>query len=118
MGSHRRCEPSGSRGRAAQRTYSRRDRRSGGPGSPSSRAQLQIREPFLKRNEEGTRRLQERGLADPNLAPAVAVTILGGMVEYFSMLWFVHGVDHDEETAVETHTRPCAQSLRLQKTSF
>lgn len=74
---------------------------------------LQIREPFLKRNEESIRRLQARGLADRDLDPAIAATMLGGMMEHFTLLWFVHGVEHDEETAVATLTRLWAQSLRL-----
>jgi AcrR family transcriptional regulator len=74
---------------------------------------LQIREPFLQRNEEGIRRLQERGLADRDLDPRLAATMLGGMVEHFSLLWFVHGVEYDEDAAVETLTRLWAQAIGL-----
>lgn len=74
---------------------------------------LQIREPFLRRNESGIRRLQERGLADPELDPALAASMLGGMVEHFSLLWFVHGVDYDEDAAVATLTRLWAQAIGL-----
>ena len=74
---------------------------------------LQIREPFLQRNEEGIRRLQERGLADPDLDPRLAATMLGGMVEHFSLLWFVHGVEYDEDAAVETLTRLWARAIGL-----
>jgi AcrR family transcriptional regulator len=74
---------------------------------------LRIREPFVRRNEEGIRRLQERGLADRNLDAALAASMLGGMIEHFTMLWFVHGVEYDEELAVETLTRLWAQAIGL-----
>lgn len=75
---------------------------------------LQIREPFLRRNEAGIRGLQERGLADPELDPALAAAILGGMVEHFSLIWFVHGVGYDEDAAVATLTRLWAQAIGLE----
>jgi AcrR family transcriptional regulator len=74
---------------------------------------LQIRAPFLKRNEAGIRRLQERGLADPDLDPVLAASMVGGMVENFSLLWFVHGVDYDEDAAVDTLTRLWAHAVGL-----
>ena len=75
-----------------------------------------IRGPFLTRNEEGIRRLQERGLADRHLDPALAATMLGGMIESFSLLWFVHAGDFDAEAAVETLTRLWAQAIGLRMT--
>lgn len=74
---------------------------------------LRIREPFLRRTETGIRRLQERGVADPALDAAMAATMLGGMIEHFTMLWFVHGVEYDEDIAVETLTRLWAQAIGL-----
>lgn len=74
---------------------------------------LRIREPFVRRNEAGIRRLQARGLANPHLDPAMAATMLGGMIEHFTMLWFVHGVEYDEEHAIETLTRLWAQAIGL-----
>ena len=74
---------------------------------------LRIREPFLLRNEAGIRRLQEQGLADPNLDAAMAASMLGGMIEHFTLLWFFHGVSYDEELAVETLTRLWAQAIGL-----
>lgn len=74
---------------------------------------LQIRQPFLRRNAEGIRRLQERGLADPALDPEIAASALGGMVEYFSLLWFIHGADCDEDIAVATLTRLWASAIGL-----
>lgn len=72
---------------------------------------LRIREPFLRRNETGIRHLQERGLADPDIDAAIAASMLGGMIEHFTMMWFVHGVTYEEELAVETLTRLWAQAI-------
>lgn len=74
---------------------------------------LQIREPFLRRNEIGIRHLQERGMADRDLDPALAASMLGGMIEHFSLLWFVHGVDYSEDVAVATLTKLWAQAIGL-----
>jgi thiamine pyrophosphate-dependent acetolactate synthase large subunit-like protein len=38
-------------------------------------------------------------------ALAKTATALGGMVEYFSLLWFVHGTEYDEDVAMATLTR-------------
>ena len=74
---------------------------------------LQIREPFLRRNEAAIRKLQAAGLADPQLDAALASTMLGGMVENFSLLWFVHGAPYDEQNAVATLTRLWANAIGL-----
>jgi AcrR family transcriptional regulator len=74
---------------------------------------LRIREPFIRRNEAGIRRLQDRGLADQALDAALAASVLGGMIEHFTTLWFVYGVEYDEDLAVETLTRMWAQSIGL-----
>ncbi|MFJ3952398.1 TetR/AcrR family transcriptional regulator [Streptomyces libani] len=78
-----------------------------------SELKLQIREPFLQRNEAGIRSLQKRGLADPAVDAALAATMLGGMVEHFGLMWFVHGVPCDEDAAVATLTRLWAQAIGL-----
>jgi AcrR family transcriptional regulator len=74
---------------------------------------LQIREPFLRRNEAGIRRLQEQGIAAADLDPVLAASMLGGMVEHFSLMWFVHGVDYEEELAVQTLTNLWARAIGL-----
>lgn len=74
---------------------------------------LRIREPFLRRNEAGIRSLQKRGLADPALDAPTAASLLGGMIENFTMLWFVHGIEYDEDVAVETLSRLWAQAIGL-----
>ena len=75
---------------------------------------LRIREPFLRRNEAGIRRLQEARLADPALSASLAASMLGGMIEHFTMMWFVHGIEYEEDSAVETLTRLWAQAIGLQ----
>lgn len=74
---------------------------------------LRIREPFVRRNEAGIRRLQEQGYADSRLDAALAASNLGGMIENFTLLWFVHGLEYDEDLAVETLTRLWAQAIGL-----
>jgi AcrR family transcriptional regulator len=78
---------------------------------------LQIREPFLRRNEAAIRKLQAAGLADPHLDAALASTMLGGMVENFSLLWFVHGAPYDEQSAIATLTRLWANAIGLRDAS-
>lgn len=74
---------------------------------------LRIREPFVRRNEAGIRRLQAQGVADSELDAAIAASMLGGLIEHLTMLWFVHGVEYDEELAVETLTRLWANAIGL-----
>ena len=78
---------------------------------------LQIREPFLRRNEAGIRHLQEHGRTDRDLDPVLAASILGGMVEHFTLLWFVHGVDYNEDVAVSTLTKLWAQAIGVDDTT-
>ena len=85
--------------------------------SGSATLKIQIREPFLRRNEAGIRRLQDAGLADPDLDAGLAASMLGGMVEHFSLMWFVHGGPYDEETAIATLTRLWAQAIGLPQPS-
>lgn len=74
---------------------------------------LQIRDLFLRRNEAGIRRLQEEGVVDSRLDAEIAALALGGMVEHFTQMWFIHGVKFDEEAAVLTLTQLWAQALGL-----
>lgn len=74
---------------------------------------LQIRDLFVHRNEHGIRRLQEQGLADPHIDPRIAASVLGGMIEHFCLLWFVHGVTFDETAALDNLTRLWAQAIGL-----
>jgi AcrR family transcriptional regulator len=69
---------------------------------------------FVKRNAEGIRRLQERGLADRSLDPELAALAISAMVSRTAYANFVHnprplGV----EALTETLTRLWANALRL-----
>jgi AcrR family transcriptional regulator len=74
---------------------------------------LQLRDLFVRRNEIGIRRLQESGTVDSKLNARIVASALGGMVEYFAQLWFIHGVTFDEEEAISTLTHLWAQALGL-----
>jgi AcrR family transcriptional regulator len=75
---------------------------------------LQIRDLFLRRNETGIRRLQEEGSVDSRLDAKIAAAALGGMIEHFTQMWFIHGVKFDEKAAISTLTQLWAQALGLQ----
>ncbi len=74
---------------------------------------LQLRALFLRRNEAGIRKLQEQGVVEPDLDPVIAASALGGMVEHFTQMWFVHGVTFDQEQAIQTLTHLWAQAIGL-----
>lgn len=76
---------------------------------------LQIRDLFLRRNEAGIRHLQRTGDVADNLDPTIAAAALGGMIEHFTQMWFVHGASFDEETAITTLTRLWSQALGLKE---
>ena len=74
---------------------------------------LEIRAMFVQRNEQALRRLQQQGLADRRLDPAIAASALGGMVEKFAHVWLLMGEPHDESAVVATLTRLWAQGIGL-----
>lgn len=75
---------------------------------------LQIRELFLHRNEDGIRKLQQRGLARKGIDPHIAASILGGMVEHFATMWCVYDVTFDEEAAIRTLTDLWSSAIGVQ----
>lgn len=74
---------------------------------------LQIRDLFLSRNERAIRNLQDEGLVDPKIDPALTAAALGGMVEHFTQMWFIYGVTFDEGKSIETLTSIWARALGL-----
>lgn len=74
---------------------------------------LRIRTPYVRRNAAGIAKLQRSGLADSSLDPDLTASMLGGMVEYMTHLWFIHEEPYDEDEAVLTLTRLWANALRL-----
>lgn len=75
---------------------------------------LQLRDLFLHRNESGIRKLQEAGFVRPDLNARIAASALGGMLEHFTQLWFIHGVQFIEEDAIRVLTQLWAQALGLE----
>ena len=62
-------------------------------------------------------RLQESGLADPELDPHLTATVLGGMVAKISEMIFVqHYSDVDLDTLTDQITRIWASALQLKST--
>jgi AcrR family transcriptional regulator len=69
---------------------------------------------FVRRNAEGIRRLQERGLADPALDPKLAALAISAMVSRTAYANFVHNPKPLSVGALtETLTRLWANALRL-----
>jgi AcrR family transcriptional regulator len=60
--------------------------------------------------------LQRRGLADPDLDPEIAASVMGAMTSRFPELWFVEGrLDCDFEEGVEQLTRMLINALGLKQ---
>lgn len=74
---------------------------------------LEIRALFVDRIAAGVRRLQKEGAADPALDADTAASMLGGMVEHFARVWFLHGQEHDPDNALETATLLWARGIGL-----
>jgi AcrR family transcriptional regulator len=68
---------------------------------------------FAERNAASIRRLQERGLADPELDPMLAAQATGAMVSRMAYLTFVQGGDASLESLVQTLTRLWGNALRI-----
>jgi AcrR family transcriptional regulator len=71
-------------------------------------------EVFVRRNARGIAELQQRGLADPALDPALASQALSSMVSRVAHHAFVvRATEHDFDHLVDTVTRLWANALRL-----
>jgi AcrR family transcriptional regulator len=69
---------------------------------------------FAERAERACRRLQQEGMADPELDPVVAADALGAMVGRFAELWLVQRYrDYDFDEAVEQLSLLWANALRI-----
>ena len=77
-------------------------------------ARMASQKHFAERSERSIRRLQSRGLADPNVDPAIAADALGAMVARFAELWLVQGYrEYDFDEAVEQLTILWGNALGL-----
>lgn len=79
---------------------------------------MQIRERFVARNEEGVKRLQNQGIADPKLDPRVAADVLGGMIERFAHVWVENRTPEEIDAAVPVLTKIWVRGLGLDESSL
>jgi AcrR family transcriptional regulator len=77
------------------------------------RVRLQRAHTFAQRNASAIRRLQARGLADPELDPLLAAYATGAMVSRMAYLTFVQGHNTSLESLVQTLTRLWANALGI-----
>jgi AcrR family transcriptional regulator len=68
---------------------------------------------FTERNANGIRRLQARGLADPDVDPWAAAQALSAMVSGMARFVFVYGEPMPFEELVQLTTRLYANALRI-----
>ncbi len=68
---------------------------------------------FIERNARAIRRLQDEGVADPELDPAIAAAALSGMVSRMAYRAFVEGRASPIDTLVTTATRLWLNALRI-----
>lgn len=69
---------------------------------------------YTEQMAETIRRLQQRGLADPQLDPAVAAAALGALTYRFTQMWLVNGaIDCTHNQAIEQLSRLFANTLGL-----
>lgn len=74
---------------------------------------MQIRERFVARNEEGVKRLQAQGYADPKLDARIAADVLGGMIERFAHVWVENRSQQEIDAAVPVLTTIWVRGLGL-----
>lgn len=93
-------------------------------------ARMSSQKHFAERSEKSIRRLQDAGLADPRINPAIAADALGSMIGRLAELWLTQGYrEYDFDEAVDQLTllwanaiglkpeRPAAKSGRARKTA-
>jgi AcrR family transcriptional regulator len=78
-------------------------------------ARMRSQRHFAERAEQSIRRLQEAGLADPDVDPELAAVALGSMVARFAELWLVQDwAAFDFDHAVEQLTRLWAHAIGVE----
>ena len=77
-------------------------------------ARMETQKHFAERSERAIRRLQEQGLADPRVNPAIAADALGSMVGRFAELWLTQGYrEYDFDQAVDQLSLLWANAIGL-----
>jgi AcrR family transcriptional regulator len=74
---------------------------------------LEVRNLFVDRITHGTRRLQEQGLADPDLDPVMTATLLGGMIENVGRMMYTFGQKQDLDHLLDEATALWARAIGL-----
>lgn len=74
---------------------------------------IEVRRLFIERIASATARLQEQGLADPALDPALTATLLGGMIENIGRMMHVFGEKHDLEPVLDEATALWSSAIGL-----
>ncbi|QYX76567.1 TetR/AcrR family transcriptional regulator [Streptomyces akebiae] len=74
---------------------------------------LEVRELYVTRGEEGLRRLQGAGLADPSLDPRLTAIALGAMVEQVAHVMYSLKEPLDENEVVDHLSRLWAAAISL-----
>jgi AcrR family transcriptional regulator len=79
-------------------------------------ARMRRQKHFAERAEASVRRLQEAGVAHPDIDPEIAAVALGAMIARFAELWLVeHWGDYDFDHAAEQVTRLWANAIGLRE---
>lgn len=77
-------------------------------------ARIELQRHYYEQVVRSIAQLQRRGLADPDLDPVIAASVMGSMTSRFPELWFVEGrLDCDFDEGVEQLTRMLTNSLGL-----
>ncbi len=86
--------------------------------APVNEARMRRQKHFADRAERAIRRLQDAGVADPEVDPAIAALALGSMVARTAELWLVHDWgDYDLDEVAEQLTALWANAIGLREAS-
>ena len=72
---------------------------------------LALRSAFVDRSARGIRRLQQDGIADPDLDVPVVAEVLGAMVDHTCNVWLNLGQKFDEDALLATLTTVWARAI-------
>ncbi|HVB41230.1 MAG TPA: TetR/AcrR family transcriptional regulator [Streptosporangiaceae bacterium] len=72
---------------------------------------LTLRSAFVERSARGIRRLQQEGIADPDLDVMVTAEVLGAMVDQTCYVWLILRRPFDRESLVATLTAVWARAI-------
>lgn len=85
-----------------------------GAFTPKMKAlRLDLRQDFIQRSARGIRRLQDEGVADPDIDAYLVAEVLGTMVEYTCYVWMTLGREYDEDALVATLTEVWAKAVGI-----